>query len=71
MTKTVPSNIFNKPGNIVIQVLPLFILFFLVFMDHLMMVPLGASISEDVGLAPERSGFLIAIYPWLPPFPHW
>lgn len=63
MSKSSPSNIFNKPGNIVIQVLPLFLLFFLVFMDHLMMVPLGASISEDVGLAPERSGYLIAIYP--------
>ncbi len=28
-----------------------------------MMVPLGASISEAVGLAPERSGYLIAVYP--------
>ena len=63
MTKSSPSNIFDKPGNMVIQVLPLFLLFFLVFMDHLMMVPLGASIAEDVGLAPERSGYLIAIYP--------
>ena len=63
MTNSPQPDYLDRPGNVLFQVLPLFLLFFFVFMDHLMMVPLGASISEAVGLAPERSGYLIAVYP--------
>ena len=63
MTNSPQPDYPDRHGNVFFQVLPLFLLFFFVFMDHLMMVPLGASISEAVGLAPERSGYLIAVYP--------
>ncbi|MBF0280421.1 MAG: MFS transporter [SAR324 cluster bacterium] len=49
-------------------ILPLFLIFFLVFMDHLMLVPLGVVISKSIGLDPEKSGYLIAIYPIMAAF---
>ncbi|MBF0286782.1 MAG: MFS transporter [SAR324 cluster bacterium] len=45
------------------QILPVFLVLFLVFMDHLMMVPLSPTISESIGLSLENSGYLIAVYP--------
>ena len=44
-------------------IIPLFILVFLVNVDHLMMVPLSADIAKATGLALEKSGLLVAVYP--------
>ena len=44
-------------------IIPLFLTLFLVFMDHLVMVPLGADIAKGTGLNPLYIGYLIAIYP--------
>ena len=44
-------------------VVPLFMVLFLVFMDHLVMVPLGADIAKGTQLNPLHIGYLIAIYP--------
>ena len=42
---------------------PLFFINFLVFSEHLIVVPLTASISLATGLAPEKGGLLVSIYP--------
>ncbi|MBU2511451.1 MFS transporter [bacterium] len=42
---------------------PLFFINFLVFSEHLIVVPLTASISLATGLPPVNSGLLVAIYP--------
>ena len=44
-------------------VVPLFSLSFLVFGEHLIVVPLSATISDATGLPPVKSGLLVAIYP--------
>ncbi len=44
-------------------VLPLFALTFAAWIDHLLMVPLSADISQDTGLAIENSGLLVSVYP--------
>lgn len=42
---------------------PLFFISFLMFGEHLIVVPLSANISTDTGLQLEKSGILVAIYP--------
>ncbi|MBT4087898.1 MAG: hypothetical protein HOE30_05355 [Deltaproteobacteria bacterium] len=42
---------------------PLFFINFLVFSEHLVVVPLSAGISAATGLPPVNSGLLVAIYP--------
>ena len=44
-------------------IFPLFLLCFLVFVDHLLIVPLSAQISKATGFPLEQSGLLIAVYP--------
>ena len=46
-----------------LSVIPLFSLSFLVFGEHLIVVPLSAAISAATGLPVVRSGLLVAIYP--------
>ncbi|MBU3916268.1 MFS transporter, partial [bacterium] len=54
----------DKPGiSIWFISFPLFFINFLVFSEHLIVVPLSASISSATGLPPVNSGLLVAIYP--------
>ena len=43
--------------------LPLFLLTFVSWVDHMIMVPLSADISTATGLSPVRSGLLVSVYP--------
>ena len=43
--------------------LPLFLLNIVVFLDHLMLVPLTTKIAETTGLPIIQGGLLIAVYP--------
>jgi len=54
----------NKSGlELWIFVIPTFLLVFLVFVDHLVVIPLSADISRSTGLPIVNSGLLVAIYP--------
>ena len=63
MTKEPFSHTPDDVDGSLLQILPLFLIFFLMVMDYLVMIPLGPDISKHIGLAPEYSGYLIAVYP--------
>ena len=63
MTKEPFSHTLDDVDGSLLQILPLFLIFFLMVMDYLVMIPLGPDISKSIGLAPEYSGYLIAVYP--------
>ena len=63
MTKEPFSHTQDDVDGSLLQILPLFLIFFLMVMDYLVMIPLGPDISKHIGLAPEYSGYLIAVYP--------
>lgn len=63
MTKEPFSHTPDDVDGSLLQILPLFLIFFLMVMDYLVMIPLGPDISKSIGLAPEYSGYLIAVYP--------
>ncbi len=62
MNAPTPPKALSEPGYLQV-LLPLFALTFAAWIDHLVMVPLSADISQDTGLALERSGLLVSVYP--------
>ena len=44
-------------------IIPLFLMTFFIFGEHLIVVPLSASISKATGLPLVKAGLLVAIYP--------
>ena len=63
MSQTSPSPTLEGSKGVYLEILPLFLIFFLVIMDHLIMIPLGPTIALSIGLSPDRSGYMIAVYP--------